>query len=91
MVFPLSLGSWVIQDLCAGNAKGFIEERVLSLILYMAFPMIAAVWLVIFFGYFAYISGYKSQLLLPSMALFGLSLLFMEHATFDWFRFIIDF
>lgn len=59
VVFPLSLGGWVIQDLCAGNTKGFIEDSILFLILYMTFPLIAAVWLVIFLSYFAYISWHK--------------------------------
>ena len=81
----------MIQDLCAGNTKNFIEDSILFLILYMTFPLIAAVWLLIFLGYFSYISWHRLQLLLPSIALFGLYLLFLEHAMFDWISFVVDF
>ena len=91
VAFPLSLGGWMIQDLCAGNTKNFIEDSILFLILYMTFPLIAAVWLLIFLGYFSYISWHRLQLLLPSIALFGLYLLFLEHAMFDWISFVVDF
>lgn len=43
VVFSLSLGGWIIRDLCAGNIKSFIEDRVLSLIVFMGFPITAAV------------------------------------------------
>lgn len=91
VVLPLSLGGGVIQSLCAGNVQGIIEANVSSLILIMFFSIYGAVCLLIFLGYFAYISWRKLQLLLPSLALFGLYLLFLEHAILDWVSFVIDF
>lgn len=91
VVFPLSLGSWVIQNLCAGQAINLVSDLVQTLILLVTFPLTSIIFGGVFLVYLVYVSWRKPQLSLPSMALLGLFLLFLEHAIFDWFRFIIDF
>lgn len=91
VLFPLTLGAWVVKELCAKQAINLVSDLVQTITLLVTFPLTAVVFGVAFLVYLIYTSWRNIALVWSSAALFGLFLLFFQHAMLDWFRFIIDF